>query len=122
MEASILKSTKKILGLSETYTAFDQDVIMHINAAFSVLNELGIGPVTGFMIEDETAKWADFPVPMTQLNLVKSVISLRVRMLFDPPTLSFMITAMQDQIKEFEWRLNMRRENDTPSPDLEEVI
>lgn len=112
MEASILKSTKKILGLGETYVVFDPDIIQHINTAFSILQQLGVGPDAGFMIDDETAKWADFPVPMTQLNLVKSIITLRAKMLFDPPTLSFMIEAMEKQIAEFEWRLNLRREEE----------
>lgn len=116
MEESILKSTKKVLGLGPTYTVFDHDVVQHINTAFSILQQLGIGPDEGFMIEDETQKWADFPVSILQLNLVKSIIQLRVKMLFDPPTLSFMIEAMEKQIAELEWRANLRREDE-----LEEV-
>lgn len=110
MEASILTSTKKVLGLAEAYTAFDEDILMHINAAFSTLSQLGIGPVGGFMIEDETAEWADFVVPQEQLNTVKSYIYLRVRMLFDPPSTSFHLEAMQRQITEFEVRLTTWRD------------
>jgi hypothetical protein len=110
MEESILKSTKKILGLADDYTPFDLDVITHINAAFSILDQLGVGPVGGFSIVDDTSVWADYPTPPNQLHLVKTYIYLKVRSLFDPPSTSFLITATNDQIKEYEWRLNVFRE------------
>lgn len=108
---SILTSTKKILGLDAAYNAFDYDVIMHVNSAFSTLNQLGIGPVDGFMIEDQTAEWGDYLEDQNLLGLVKSYIYLKVRMAFDPPTTSFHLTAMQEQIRELEVRMNMIREH-----------
>lgn len=110
METSILTSTKKILGLAEDYTAFDLDVITHINTAFSTLTQLGVGPVDGFMIEDETSDWADYIVEDFQNNSVKSYVYLRVRQIFDPPATSYLITAYDNQVKELEWRLNIHRE------------
>jgi hypothetical protein len=115
MEESILNSTKKILGLEPTYTPFDLDVITHINAAFSLLDQLGVGPEGGFHIEDDTAVWSDFiNAPPNQLYLVKTYIYLKVRMLFDPPSTSFLIEATNNQIKEYEWRLNVFREVELP--------
>lgn len=114
MEASILTSTKKVVGLSASYTVFDPDIVMHINAAFSILSQLGVGAADGFMIEDEDANWEDIGLPQNQLNLVRTYIFLKVRMLFDPPTTSFLIDAMTKQITEYEWRLNVFRENDIP--------
>jgi hypothetical protein len=110
MSDSILTSTKKVLGLDESYTAFDQDVILHINSVFNTLTQLGIGPLAGFAIEDNAAVWADFIGTDLRLNLVKTYVYLRVRMLFDPPTTGYLVTAMQEQIKELEWRLNVYRE------------
>jgi hypothetical protein len=110
VEESILKSTKKILGLADDYTPFDLDVITHINAAFSILDQLGVGPAGGFMIEDETTVWGDYVAPLNQLHLIKTYVFLKVRLLFDPPTTSFLIEAMNNQIKEYEWRLNVFRE------------
>jgi hypothetical protein len=122
MEESILKSTKKILGLADNYTPFDLDVITHINAAFSILDQLGVGPDGGFMIEDETTVWGDYVAPLNQLHLIKTYIFLKVRLLFDPPTTSFLIEATNNQIKEYEWRLNTFREweLDPTDPMLEE--
>ena len=112
MEQSILKSTKKILGIAEDYTVFDLDIITHINSAFSTLTQLGVGPVEGFIIEDDTALWTDFiDVDVDfQWNSVKSYVFLRVRMLFDPPQTSYLISASERQIQELEWRLNVHRE------------
>jgi hypothetical protein len=113
MEQSILNSTKKILGIAADYTVFDLDIITHINTAFSTLTQLGVGPADGFMIEDDSAQWTDFdPVDDDrQYNAVKSYIYLRVRLLFDPPTTSYLITALEKQVQELEWRLNVYRED-----------
>lgn len=113
MEESILKSTKKILGLAENYTPFDLDVITHINAAFSILDQLGVGPEGGFAILDDTAAWSNYAVTTeNQLHLVKTYVYLKVRMLFDPPATSFLIEAANNQLREYEWRLNVFREDE----------
>lgn len=107
---SILTSTKKVLGIAEEYTAFDLDVITHINTAFSILTQLGVGPVEGFMIEDSSATWQNFLADDMQYNSVKTYVYLKVRQLFDPPTTSYLISAFNEQIRELEWRLNVHRE------------
>lgn len=124
METSILNSTKKVLGIAEDYTAFDEDIIMHINTAFATLTQLGIGPSSGFMIQDESAVWADF-LGVTvdeQFNAVKSYIYLCVRLLFDPPTTSYVIEAYERQLREMEWRLNTHREELDWVPPVEEFL
>jgi hypothetical protein len=110
MEQSILISTKKILGLSDDYTVFDLDIITNINAAFSVISQLGVGTETGFYIDDSSDLWTDFIPNSNILSMVKTYVFLKVRMLFDPPTTSFLITAMNEQIKEYEWRISTLRE------------
>jgi hypothetical protein len=111
MSDSILISTKKALGIDASYTAFDPDIIMHINSVFGILNDLGLGPINGFMIEDDTALWDDYLEGDLNLNSVKTYIYLRVRMLFDPPQTSYLINALEAQYKELEWRLSVRRED-----------
>lgn len=113
MDDSILNSVKKILGIAADYDAFDTDVIIHINSVFSTLNQLGLGPNEGFMIEDDSAVWEDFLLGDMRLNAVKTYVYLRVRVLFDPPTTGFVLTALQEQIKELEWRMNVVREADS---------
>lgn len=112
MEDSILNSTKKILGIADDYTAFDLDIITHINTVFSTLTQLGIGPIEGFFIEDDGAVWDDFISDDPRFNSIKSYVFLKTRMLFDPPTTSYLIDSMERQVQELEWRLNVVREND----------
>jgi hypothetical protein len=115
MEESILTSTKKILGIASSYTAFDQDILTHINATFSTLAQLGVGPVGGYHITDATPVWADYTLQNTaMLHMVKTYIYLKVRYLFDPPSAPYAVTAMKEQISEMEWRLNEFREEITP--------
>jgi hypothetical protein len=110
METSILNSTKKILGVDKGYTAFDADIITHINSAFAILSQLGVGPAGGFFIEDASDEWDDYIVNDNGYNLIKTYIFLKVRILFDPPTTSFLLTAMEKQIQEYEWRISNYRE------------
>jgi hypothetical protein len=110
MIPSILTSTKKALNLDPTYTVFDEDIILMINAVFGTLNQLGVGPEVGFQIEDSTKNWDSYLGGDPRQNDIKAYMFLRVRQLFDPPATSFLITAINDQIKELEWRINERRE------------
>ena len=113
MTDSILNSVKKVLGLEASYDAFDPDVIMHINTAFATLDQLGVGTVDGFFVEDSTQTWNQILDGDPRLNSVKTYVYLRVRLLFDPPTSSFLLNAMQDQIREMEWRINAYREGES---------
>jgi hypothetical protein len=121
VEDSILTGTKKILGIAADYTAFDHDVITHINSVFLTLNQLGIGPPEGFMILDETATWSEFLGTDPRYNAVKTYVYLKVRITFDPPTTAHLIAALQEQIREMEWRLSVTREMDE-YPLLEPVV
>lgn len=110
MVDSILNSVKKVLGLDPDYDAFDPDILMHINTVLTTLNQIGIGPEEGFMVEDDTAVWATFLGDDLRLNSVKTYVYLRVRLLFDPPQTSYLIDSMEQQRKEIEWRLSTQRE------------
>lgn len=104
---SILTSIKKLLGIDEDDTSFDTDVIIHINSAFMILTQLGVGPSEGFSISDETAVWTDFISDTKKIEAVKTYTHLRVKLIFDPPTSAFVTAAIETQIKEIEWRINV---------------
>lgn len=117
MEDSILKSVKKTLGIEADDTDFDEDILLHINSVFGTLNQLGIGPALGFEIEDDTALWSTYLEGNLKFSGVKTYMYLRVRLLFDPPTTSFHLTAMEKQAAEYEWRLSeVREETDWTEP------
>ena len=110
---NILSSIKKLLGIPTEETAFDSDIIMHINSVFMILNQLGIGPIDGFTISDDYALWSDFIPDGQNLELVKSYMYMKVRLMFDPPSSSAVLSAMEKSISEFEWRLNVQAETKT---------
>lgn len=122
MEDSILKSTKKILGLADDYTAFDLDVATHINSALATLNQLGIGPVEGFSIGDDgTETWEQFYGTDSRFNSIKTFVFLNTKLLFDPPATSFHTAAVERQLEELVFRLSVVREGDdwiNPNPEV----
>ena len=101
---SILLSIKKLLGIMPDYTQFDDDIIIHINTAFATLNQLGVGPQEGFMIEDRFTEWQDYTTSKN-LTMIKTYIYLKVRLLFDPPTSSALVESINRSIAELEWRI-----------------
>lgn len=101
---SILDSIKKLLGIQPEYKSFDQDIMMHINAVFVVLNQLGIGPSEGFSINSRDIKWSKYSTELNT-NLVKTYMYLKVRLMFDPPASATLVESINAMIKELEWRL-----------------
>lgn len=114
MDNSILNNTKKILGISLNDSSFDLDVLIHINSAFSILHQIGIGPPEGFTIGDNVPVWADFIVGHPEfgpyLDLIKTCVYLRVRLSFDPPQTSYLLSSLEKQLQEHETRLSLARE------------
>ena len=111
MNESILTTIKKLLGVPEDYEHFDMDITIHINSAFMILNQLGVGPSDGFSISDKTAVWSDFVSDNKKFEAIKSYVYMKVRLLFDPPTNSSVMECMNRIINEMEWRLNSEAES-----------
>lgn len=107
---SILNSVKAFVGVSAEETHFDPELIIHINSVFSNLRQMGVGPEQTFSIDDENAIWDDF-TDDDDFNDVKTYVQLKVKMIFDPPTISSVIDAYERQIKESEWRLTVSASN-----------
>lgn len=104
MDSSILNTIKKLLGIDENYTYWDQDLIIHINTAFNILYQLGVG--LPYSITSATETWSDYLSDMSKLEMIKQYVYMKVRMVFDPPA-GALKDAMQEQIKELEWRINV---------------
>lgn len=104
---SIFQTIKALIGPSVEDTSFDTDLIIHINSTFSVLTQLGVGPKEGFRIAGETETWNDYLQDEIKLEMVKTYIYEKVRLIFDPPTSGPLLEALKADIKEFEWRCNV---------------
>ena len=110
---SILTSIKKLLGFEEGYTQFDSDIIIYINATLMILQQLGVGPITGFSIMDKTKTWTDYLGSREDLEAVKTYVYLKVKLMFDPPSSSFVLESIKTLIAELEWRINTQVETPT---------
>lgn len=108
---SILDSIKKNLGIDAANTIYDPDIIMHINSTFFTLHQLGVGPVTTFSIQDKNTNWISF-IDDDKIEAVKSYITLKVRILFDPPSTSYGLEHMNKLASEYEWRLSVQQEGE----------
>jgi hypothetical protein len=117
MEPSILSSVKKLLGIEKEYTHFDEEIILHINSAMLTLNQLAVGPTKGFRIEDDTALLEDFIGDREDLEAIRTYLYLRVRLLFDPPQMGYLVKAIEDQCRELEWRFNVQVEGEVANDD-----
>lgn len=105
MDQSILLTIKKLLGVAPEYDAFDIDIIMHINSVFSILFQIGLGNKP-FAITDSSATWSEIVPDESQLEMVKSYVYAKVRMIFDPPTVGAVNTSLENLIKELECRIS----------------
>lgn len=105
---SILETIKKKLGIDKDDDSFDVDILWDINSAFLMLYNLGVGPNYIFSIEDETETWSEFLVDdSTDLKAVATYIWLNVRLVFDPPSTSFVVEAINNQISKLEFEMNV---------------
>ena len=107
MGTSILNSVKKCLGPALVYDAFDEDIIFHVNTVLRILNQLGVGE-KGFYISSADETWEEFiPENFEYFHDVITYTVCKVRLIFDPPTNSFLVTNLEKLCSELEWRLNV---------------
>ncbi|MCM1579486.1 MAG: hypothetical protein NC078_11875 [Ruminococcus sp.] len=106
---SILTSVKKILGITEEYEHFDNDLIIFINSALMAAAQIG-GGKEDFAIKGKDETWEDFSGnPVNEA--VKGYVGLKVRMMFDPPASSAVAEAINKSIAELEWRICVKEES-----------
>src|SRR5512147_1114079 len=98
MTESILDTIKQLLGIPSSDTAFDVDIITNINSVFMTLQQLGVGPETVYSITDDSAVWSDFLTDEAMYSAVRTYIFLKVRLAFDPPGTSFVLSAYENMI------------------------
>ena len=110
MEESILNTIKQMLGDNLNNNAFDLDIIININSSLSVLHQVGVGG-TPFQITGETEKWSDLLGEQNGIEMVKTYIYLKAKMVFDPPSSSFVLDSMNRIAQEYEWRINVQVDN-----------
>jgi hypothetical protein len=122
MLTSILQTTRVLVGVTKDVTHFDDQLLPHINTALMNLSQLGVGPATGYRITGDTETWEDYlGTEFTNLESVKNYIALYTRLVFDPPTSSYVVEVLQRSLAELEWRLKLQTEPPLVAPVESEV-
>lgn len=108
---SILTSIKKLLGPGADDNSFNTDIIIHINTQLFNLAQMGVGK-KGFAVSSENDKWSEFLNNSEDYEAAKTYIYAKVKLVFDPPTNSAHVNALQETAKECAWRLNIQSETE----------
>ena len=109
---SVLLSIKKLLGIAEDYDHFDEQILMCINSVLATVHDIGITPTKPIRVWGDTDTWNQIVGTRNDIEDVKTYVYLKVKILFDPPQSSSHIEAINRQIAEIEWRLNVRAEKE----------
>ena len=102
---SILTSIKQMLGIEEIATNFDAEIIMYINSVFFTLNQLGVGPAVCYVLSSKDQVWNEFLEGRVDLEAVKTYVYIKTRVIFDPPTSSYILDSLERLAIQHEWRL-----------------
>lgn len=111
MDDSILVTIKQMLGLDINYEPFDTDIIVLINSCLMTLTQNDVGPSEGFFIKGVDETWSDFLTNPVMLQGAKEYVYLKVKMIFDPPTNSYVMDSYKQQAEELLVRLQMQAES-----------
>ena len=93
---SILATIKKMLGIDDSYSVYDMDVIILINSALMTLQQIDVGPKEGFVVTDYTQTWHQFLTNEINLQAAKMYVYLKVKTTFDPPSSSRIWFSYED--------------------------
>lgn len=111
MNENVLDTVRKMIGFDESYKHFDLDLLININAFFSMLHDLGVGPELGFIVTPQT-KWIEYEINPGYLAMVQQYIYLKTKLVFDRPETSYAIDSMTKLSDEIAWRLKVERDKE----------
>lgn len=107
----ILDSVKAYcrISIDSEVTAYDEELIGHINTVLMMLNQMGVGPDGGFELTTGDETWDQIIPDNIKYPGIKDYVKIKVRLLFDPE--AFTPNAKEsanEMLKEIEWRLNYK--------------
>lgn len=117
---SILNSVKRSLDVAPEDTSFDTVLIIHINTVFSDLYQIGLGQygTDQMTITDANDTWETAFGSMKNIDMIKSYVYLRLRLLHDPPQAGYTTASFQSQIDKMEWRIRLATHRDPNSSEI----
>ena len=109
MMDSILDTIKKMLGYDVTADPqFDPTILVLINSAFSELSEIGVLSDSSYRVTSRVNTWSEAFGGRTDVDMIQTFVYLYVRIIFDPPSSSFVLNALNEEKKRIEWRISVK--------------
>lgn len=105
MNEKILDSVKTICNVAQDDDSFNNDLVLYINSALMVIMQEWHGMDHSFRVVDGSETWEDLLGGDVDYEGVKELVGLKVKLMFDPPTSQAVLQAINDQIKNLEWRM-----------------
>lgn len=103
---TILQLIKDILGGVSGESEFDPELLMFINSAVTILSTFGVVQFADIFVDDETV-WPDFSTQQGLGSLCKAYLGSKVRLQFDPPANTAVLSAYAENISELESRIQL---------------
>lgn len=115
---SILSDIKKSLGIGIDDPSFDDELLLHIDASFGDIDQIGAPIVAEPVTKDTTwdQKLLDVVPGTSGYALIRSYVFLNVKMLFDPPAPSTLGTYT-DTSHRMLWRIQLEYSKGDPDGD-----
>jgi len=101
---SILNTIKQMLGITIEQMEFNTDLIVHINTVLNILHQLG-GCGEWIQISGPAETWDLVSTDMVKCNMIKTWMYFKVKLMFDPPLNATVISSIERQISELEFRI-----------------
>ena len=109
MMDSILDTIKEMLGYgTDPDPTFDRTIMVHINTAFSELSEVGVLSDASYRVTSRTNTWEDAFGGRKDVDLIQTYVFLSVKLIFDPPSSSFVLNALVHERDRIEWRISVK--------------
>lgn len=114
MDTSVLYYVKDFLGIDLANCAFDAQILSYINMAIDTLRQVGVGEDVDGAVPNITGieeTWLDVIGPDEMfLEMAKTFVGISVRLYFDPPANSFLVSSLKDRLDELIWRIEIEIE------------
>lgn len=102
---TVLEDVRKVIGGDMIDPHFDQELCMHINSVLVGLRQIGVKTGTN-IVNDETL-WSELVPNIIDVESIKTWLGLKVRLIFDPPTSSYVSSAIEENLRELEFRIQL---------------
>lgn len=106
----ILDSVRKIIGGDWVADSFNPELILHINTVIAFIDQLGVKVTTRTITENTT--WSELIPDIELIEDVKTFVAFKVKKIFDPPTGSSAMNALDEVLAECEYRIGLTVEGE----------